>query len=43
MPASIFILQRLYVRVDGVMVRVNDTRMYHEVSRAMKAKSVSRE
>jgi len=30
MPRSFFILLRFYLRVDGVLVRVNDTRLYHE-------------
>lgn len=30
MPTSFFILLRLFMRVDGVLIRVNDTRMYHE-------------
>jgi type 2A phosphatase activator TIP41 len=29
MPSSFFVLQRLLVRVDGVLVRVIDTRVYH--------------
>lgn len=30
MPTSFFILMRLFMRVDNVMVRINDTRLYHE-------------
>ena len=30
MPSGFFILMRLFIRVDGVIVRVNDTRIYHE-------------
>ena len=30
MPASFFILQRYFLRIDGVMLRMNDTRYYHE-------------
>ncbi|OWF51675.1 TIP41-like protein [Mizuhopecten yessoensis] len=30
MPTSFFILMRLFLRVDNVMVRINDTRLYHE-------------
>ncbi|XP_018336302.1 TIP41-like protein [Agrilus planipennis] len=30
MPSSFFILLRYFLRVDNVMVRVNDTRVYHE-------------
>eukprot|EP00123_Amoebidium_parasiticum_P017921 comp24031_c3_seq1/m.43015 comp24031_c3_seq1/g.43015 ORF comp24031_c3_seq1/g.43015 comp24031_c3_seq1/m.43015 type:complete len:254 (-) comp24031_c3_seq1:531-1292(-) len=29
MPSGFFVLQRLYMRVDGVMVRINDTRVHH--------------
>ena len=31
MPTSFFILQRFFMRVDQVMVRVSDTRIYYEV------------
>lgn len=30
MPSSFFILLRFFLRVDNVMLRVNDTRLYHE-------------
>ncbi|XP_076237554.1 TIP41-like protein [Calliopsis andreniformis] len=30
MPASFFILLRYFLRIDGVMLRINDTRIYHE-------------
>ncbi|XP_067006156.1 TIP41-like protein isoform X2 [Anabrus simplex] len=30
MPSSFFILLRYFLRVDNVMVRLNDTRFYHE-------------
>lgn len=30
MPSSFFILLRFYLRVDDVLVRINDTRVYHE-------------
>ena len=30
MPTSFFILQRFFLRVDGVVIRVYDTRIYHE-------------
>lgn len=33
MPSSLFILARFYLRVDGVLARINDTRIYHELSR----------
>ena len=31
MQSSIFLLLRFFLRVDGVLVRINDTRLYHEV------------
>ncbi|XP_034952052.1 TIP41-like protein [Chelonus insularis] len=30
MPESLFILLRYFLRIDNVMLRVNDTRIYHE-------------
>lgn len=30
MPSSFFVLLRFYLRVDGVLVRVNDTRIFHQ-------------
>ncbi|XP_068979300.1 TIP41-like protein isoform X2 [Bombus flavifrons] len=30
MPTSFFILLRYFLRIDGVMLRINDTRLYHE-------------
>lgn len=30
MPSSLFVLLRFFLRVDGVMVRVNDTRLFHD-------------
>ncbi|XP_057177377.1 TIP41-like protein isoform X2 [Triplophysa rosa] len=30
MPTSFFTLLRFFLRVDGVLIRVNDTRLYHE-------------
>lgn len=30
MPSCFFILMRLFCRVDNVLIRVNDTRIYHE-------------
>lgn len=30
MPSSFFVLLRFFLRVDNVLVRVNDTRLYHE-------------
>ena len=29
MPSCLFVLQRFFLRVDGVLVRVRDTRLYH--------------
>lgn len=31
MPTYFFVLMRFYMRVDNVIVRVNDTRLFHEV------------
>ncbi|XP_041352003.1 TIP41-like protein isoform X2 [Gigantopelta aegis] len=33
MPTSFFILLRFYMRVDDVIVRLNDTRIYHEAEK----------
>jgi len=30
MPSSYFVLLRFFLRVDNVMVRINDTRLYHD-------------
>ncbi|XP_077360333.1 TIP41-like protein [Festucalex cinctus] len=30
MPTSFFTLLRFFLRVDGVLIRINDTRLYHE-------------
>lgn len=30
MPSSFYILLRYFLRIDGVMFRINDTRIYHE-------------
>lgn len=32
MPSSFFVLLRFFLRVDGVLIRMNDTRLHHEVS-----------
>lgn len=32
MASGFFILLRFFLRVDGVIVRLNDTRIYHAVS-----------
>lgn len=31
MPSSFFLLLRFFLRIDGVLIRMNDTRLYHEV------------
>ncbi|XP_048873698.1 TIP41-like protein isoform X2 [Brienomyrus brachyistius] len=33
MPTSFFVLLRFFLRVDGVLIRINDTRVYHEAGR----------
>ncbi|XP_075433118.1 TIP41-like protein isoform X1 [Ascaphus truei] len=33
MPSSFFLLLRYFLRVDGVLIRMNDTRLYHEVDK----------
>jgi type 2A phosphatase activator TIP41 len=33
MPTSFFVLQRFFMRVDNVAIRVYDTRVYHEVEK----------
>lgn len=32
MPSSFFLLLRFFLRIDGVLIRMNDTRLYHEVA-----------
>ncbi|XP_065158009.1 TIP41-like protein [Atheta coriaria] len=32
MPTSFFVLLRFFLRVDNVMVRINDTRLFHDMS-----------
>jgi len=32
MPSSMYLLARYYLRVDGVLARINDTRIYHDLS-----------
>ena len=32
MPSSFFLLWWFFLRIDGVLIRMNDTRLYHEVS-----------
>lgn len=31
MASGFFILMRFFMRVDGLLIRMNDTRIYHEV------------
>lgn len=33
MPKSLFILARFYLRIDNVLARINDTRIYHELNK----------
>uniref|UniRef100_A0A3Q3WHJ0 TIP41-like protein n=1 Tax=Mola mola TaxID=94237 RepID=A0A3Q3WHJ0_MOLML len=33
MPTSFFLLQRFFLRVDRVLIRINDTRLYHEAGK----------
>ncbi|XP_006628115.1 TIP41-like protein [Lepisosteus oculatus] len=33
MPSSFFVLLRFFLRVDGVLIRMNDTRLYHEADK----------
>ncbi|KAF4082019.1 hypothetical protein AMELA_G00146930 [Ameiurus melas] len=33
MPTSFFALLRFFLRVDGVLIRINDTRLYHEAGK----------
>jgi hypothetical protein len=33
MPSGFFCLQRFYLRVDNTLIRIVDTRLYHDVSR----------
>ncbi|XP_028936889.1 TIP41-like protein isoform X2 [Ornithorhynchus anatinus] len=34
MPSSFFLLLRFFLRVDGVLIRMNDTRLYHEADKS---------
>ncbi|XP_063989529.1 TIP41-like protein [Diachasmimorpha longicaudata] len=34
MPGSLFILLRYFLRIDNVMLRINDTRLYHEFDKS---------
>lgn len=33
MPSGFFILQRFFLRVDNTLIRVIDTRVYHDISK----------
>ncbi|XP_028322415.1 TIP41-like protein isoform X1 [Gouania willdenowi] len=33
MPTSFFVLLRFFLRVDGVLIKINDTRVYHEAGK----------
>lgn len=33
MPTSFFLLLRFFLRVDGVLIRIHDTRLYHEAGK----------
>ncbi|XP_010394347.2 TIP41-like protein [Corvus cornix cornix] len=33
MPSSFFVLLRFFLRVDGVLIRMNDTRLHHEADK----------
>ncbi|KAM6983782.1 TIP41-like protein [Tautogolabrus adspersus] len=34
MPTSFFLLLRFFLRVDGVLIRINDTRLYYEAGKS---------
>ncbi|XP_063293789.1 TIP41-like protein [Pelobates fuscus] len=34
MPSSFFLLLRFFLRVDGVLIRMHDTRLYHEADKS---------
>ncbi|KAM3836850.1 TIP41-like protein isoform 1-T1 [Vipera latastei] len=34
MPSGFFVLLRFFLRVDGVLIRMNDTRIYHEANKS---------
>ena len=33
MPSGVFALHRFYLRVDDVLIRINDTRLYYEAGK----------
>ncbi|XP_072303072.1 TIP41-like protein isoform X1 [Eucyclogobius newberryi] len=41
MPTSFFVLMRFFLRVDGVMIRINDTRLYHEAGKSFMLREFS--
>ena len=34
MPSGFFVLQRFFLRVDNTLIRVFDTRLYHDVKKS---------
>ena len=32
MASGFFVLLRFFMRIDGLMIRMNDTRIYHQVT-----------
>ena len=34
MPSGFFVLQRFFLRVDNTLIRVVDTRLYHDVTKS---------
>ena len=34
MPSGFFLLQRFFLRVDNTLIRVIDTRLYHDVTKS---------
>ena len=34
MPGSFYILLQYFLRIDNVMIRINDTRIYHELGKS---------
>lgn len=41
MPTSFFVLMRFFLRVDGVLIRINDTRLYHEAGKSFMLREFS--
>ena len=40
MKSSFFILLRYFLRIDNVLVRIHDTRYYHEVNKYLNLKII---